>query len=133
MKAMHTFLLTTSLAVAAIVGLAPTGNAAPVPGPGSGPVIVVPRKVTIPPIVTIPPVITVDPCVLSPKGCKPPVDTIPPVITVDPCVLSPKACPTTTTPPKGDPTTTTTTPPKGDPTPTVNPDKPVKAKVAFTG
>jgi len=136
-RILATFLLGTSLAVGAVVGLAPTSQAAPsndicqkVPGLCTTGGVVINKTPntfnTVPPftIKTIPPVTF---------------STIPPVTlhTIPPVTKPPTTKPPTTKPPTTKPTETTETTVKHDDPkpsyPSTNPDAPVKGQPVFTG
>lgn len=128
-RTLATFLLGTSLAVGAVVGLAPTSQAAP------SPVDVVREKP--PTICQKMPEVCVGPVVVTTK--KPPVtfNTIPPVTlgTIPPKVTT-TVKPTTTVQPTTTVKNTTTTAKHDDPKPSypsANPDTPVKGQPVFTG
>ena len=104
-RPLRIFLLGTTLAVGAVVGLAPSSEAkAPISVDPSGPIVVAPPTTVKPPT-------GIDPCDLIPCDDPP--------VLVD-CVRAPRLCdPPTTTPP-------TTTPPTTRPP--LNPDPPRKSE-----
>ena len=126
-KPLRIFLLGTTLAVGAVIGLAPAGEAKPiVVNPVEGPIVVAPPT-TAPPTTVKPPK-GLDPCDIS--ICD---DDLP--VLEDPCINI-RGCPTTTTSTTM-PSTTTTKPEKPGLTPNPprksdNPDVVVQTP-RFTG
>jgi hypothetical protein len=126
-RIVRTFLLGTTLAIGASVGLAPLAHAGPVKA-GDKVVEATPKTTVDPgsPVSSIPEKVK-NICKIVPEICKP--GNVTPPKSTDP------GQPTGTTPPKP----TGTTPPKPKPedpkstTHSANPDAPVQAKVAFTG
>lgn len=111
-RPLRIFLLGTTLAVGAVIGLAPAGEARPIIEiDPSGPVIELPPT-TAPPTTVKPPK-GIDPCDI--RNCDEP-----PVLE-DPCINI-RGCPTTTSTTM--PSTTTTRPGK----PGLNPDPPRKSE-----